>query len=131
MNYSKVEFGFLRLEKVLLALEYIVGRPYEEDRSGIDATTLRFKFVFDLFLKLLKAILETKGVEVQYPKDVLRESFKGHLIDHEDQWLEMLKDRNLSSHTYDEKLADEIFARVKEYVVVFRVTFDKLRKNIS
>ncbi len=130
MSDYKIELGFTKLDKALKSLEQIANKPNQADRSNIDATIQRFEFTIELFWKLLRVILEGKGVEVQYPKDVLRESFKGHLIDHENQWLEMLKDRNLTSHTYDEKLADEIFARIKKYVVIFKITFDQLRQNI-
>jgi len=43
----------------------------------------------------------------------LKEAFKGHLINDEDQWLQMLIDRNLISHTYDEQLADLIFSHIQ------------------
>lgn len=59
--------------------------------------------------KLLKNILESKGVKVQYPKNILQEAFQGHLINHEQIWLKMLEDRNMTSHTYNEELADQIF----------------------
>ena len=38
----------------------------------------------------------------------------------------MLHDRNLTSHTYDEKLADEIYSRIKLYTAIMRNNFDRL-----
>ncbi len=107
MKNIKIELAFSKMEKALMALESAAQKPMSDDKIIVDATIRRFEFTIELFWKLLKVILEIKGVEAQYPKDVLREAFKGHLIDDESQWLSMLKDQNLTSHTYDEKLAHE------------------------
>ncbi len=124
----KIELAFSKVQKALSALEVVAQKPMQDDEIIIDATIQRFEFTIELFWKLLKVILESKGVEVQYPKDVLREAFKGYLIDDEEQWLSMLKDRNLTSHTYDEKLAHEVYERIKAYVPVFTSTLDDLFK---
>ena len=127
MKNVKVELIVSKLEKAFLALESVAFKPIQDDRVNVDATTQRFKVTIELFWKLLKAILESKGVEAQYPKDVLSEAYKGHLINDEFAWLSILKDRNLTSHTYDEKLADEIYVRIQSYVALFRSTLDKLK----
>ena len=131
MNESKIKLGFVKLQKALYALEVIAAKPLESDRSNIDATIQRFEFTIELFWKLLKSILESKGVEVLYPKDILREAYAGYLIDHEEQWLQMLKDRNLTSHTYDENLADIIYQRILTYVPVFKETYIKLADKFN
>lgn len=131
MRNYKIEIGFLKLSKALLSLESIAQKPLEKDRSNIDATIQRFEFTVELFWKLLKAILENHGVQVEYPKDILQEAYKGHLIDQEQEWLQMLKDRNLTSHTYDEALADEIFEKIQSYIPMIRKGFDKLNAMIK
>lgn len=125
-KYTKIELGFSKLSRALISLEDIVFKPVLEDRSNIDVSIQRFEFTIELFWKLLRVILESKGVKVQYPKDVLREAFKGHLIDHEQEWLKMLLDRNITSHTYDEQLADKIYNNIRSYIPTLRSTFDKL-----
>ncbi|MBF0271241.1 MAG: nucleotidyltransferase substrate binding protein [Magnetococcales bacterium] len=49
------------------------------------------------------------------PGTAIRGAFRNGLIEHGDIWMQMIVDRNLSSHTYDEKqaatLADTIMAR--------------------
>lgn len=96
---QKVIDAFEKLGKTLDALELMVNKPMQEDRSNIDACIQRFEFVTELFWKALKRILEARGREVFYPKDVIQEAYRGHLIDDEDLWLQMLKDRNQTSHT--------------------------------
>ena len=131
MKDTKIELAFTKLQKALFALDVAAKKTMQADEIVIDATIQRFEFTIELFWKLLKVILESKGVDVQYPKDVLREAFKGHLIDDEVQWLSMLKDRNLTSHTYDEKLAHEVYERVKVYVPIFKSTLDHLLKGVE
>lgn len=104
MKNSKVTLRMAQLQKALVALEVMVRKPMDDDRSNIDATILRFEFTIGLFWKTLKVILETKGVVARFPKDVLSEAYSGKLIDDEKSWIDMLRDRNLTSHTYDENL---------------------------
>jgi nucleotidyltransferase substrate binding protein (TIGR01987 family) len=131
MKNPKISLSLVKLKKALSSLEKAAAFPPIEGRLNIDATIQRFEFTIELFWKLLKSILESKGVEVQYPKDVLKESFRGHLIDHERVWLKMLQDRNLSSHTYDEDLADRMFQDIKTYLPILRVTFNTLSKKFT
>jgi nucleotidyltransferase substrate binding protein (TIGR01987 family) len=44
------------------------------------------------------------------------DAFRSHLIDDEESWLSMLRDRNLSVHTYREALAREIYGRLPGYL---------------
>lgn len=129
MEKALVESNFKRVEKVLLALDVMARKPMQKDRVNVDASIHRFELCIDVFLRFLRDLLETKGVVVQYPKDVLREAYTGHFIDDEKIWLSMLQDRNLTSHTYDEKLADQIYQRIQQYVPVFQKTYQALRKQ--
>lgn len=128
---SKIDLAVTKLEKALISLEDIYMKPPTADRATIDATIQRFEFTFELFWKLLKLFLNEKGVEVQFPKDVLQEAYKASILNDEILWLGMLKDRNLTSHTYDKILADEIFARIQAYVPVLRNTYDRFMPMIS
>src|SRR5262245_3060338 len=93
---EKLTLAFSKVEKALISLEQMVNKPMQEDRSNIDACTHRFKLTTELFWKLLKRIIESKGQEVTYPRDVLQAAYQGGLIDEEAHWLLMLKDRNLT-----------------------------------
>lgn len=80
-----------------------------------DAVLQRFEFTFELCWKALRIHLsENHGIEVASPKGTLKESFRLGLIEpgEEPSFAQMLEDRNLSSHAYDEQQALEIFNRV-------------------
>ena len=120
---------FQKVEKALKALEVVVQKPMDEDRRNIDATIQRFEFTIELFWKLLKKLLFSKGVSTQYPRDVLQQAYAGNLIDDEQVWLKMMNDRNQTTHTYDEDLANQIYERIKTYTPVFSKTLLILKSN--
>lgn len=83
----------------------------ELDRDGV---LQRFEFSFELFWKTLKLILRFEGFDCQSPRSCIKEAFRhGYLTDGE-IYLDMLEDRNLSSHIYDEQTSIDIFDRVKK-----------------
>ena len=99
----------------------------QEDRINIDATIQRFEFTFELAWKFLNDFFFGRGLELNYPKEIIKEAFVVNLINDESIWIKMLRDRNMTSHAYDEKLADEIFSRIKLYVPELR----NLLKNVE
>jgi nucleotidyltransferase substrate binding protein (TIGR01987 family) len=121
--------SFQKTERALNALELVVNHPMDKDRFNIDATIQRFEFTVELFWKLLKKLLLSKGVITQYPRDVLKEAYAGSLIHDEKIWIHMLHDRNQTSHTYDEDLANKIYENIKMYVPVFRKTLNELSEK--
>lgn len=74
-----------------------------------------------------KCLTRTGVDNVSFPKDVLISAFSHKLIEDEKLWLSMLDDRNKTSHTYDEKLADDIFSKIKSYFPVMKFTFQNLK----
>lgn len=121
--------SFESLEKALKTLEIILNKPLDKDRSVIDASIHRFEFSIELYWKLLKRIIASLGKEVNYPKEVLREAYAGKLIHDENIWLAMLNDRNETSDTYNEEVADKIYMHIKVYYPIMKETFSKLYKN--
>ena len=118
MLKSKIKLE--NFKKALTSLEDIYLKPARDDRSNIDATIQRFEFTFELAWKFLKSYFSERDIELNYPKEVIQEAFNVSLINDEDLWIKMLKDRNMTSHTYNEKLADEIYMRIKTYVPELR-----------
>ncbi|ABV75767.1 hypothetical protein RPO_00920 [Rickettsia rickettsii str. Arizona] len=47
---------------------------------------------------------------------MIKEAFVAGIINDESLWIYMLTDRNMISYTYDKKLADEIYNRIRNYV---------------
>ncbi len=126
---EKTKLSFNQLEKALQRLKQMLDRPADADRANVDASIQRFEFCIELSWKALKRLLFDLGKEVNFPKEILQEAFQGHLIDDEISWILMLTDRNQTSHTYDEELADQIFNRLPGHLQVMQETYQKLSKS--
>ena len=68
-----------------------------------------FEFTFELAWKTLKDLLQYEGYEEKSPRSVMRRSFEvGYLTEDETEtFLDGLQKRNLLTHTYEEKTAEE------------------------
>jgi nucleotidyltransferase substrate binding protein (TIGR01987 family) len=87
-----------------------------------------FKYTHELAWKTLKDFLVSRGtVDLFGSRDVVRESFQLGLIENGEMWMEMIKSRNLTSHTYNEVTADEIIKLIHDqYFDEFVLLKDKL-----
>ncbi len=65
-----------------------------------------FEMTFELAWKVLKDYLETQGfADLNSPRAVLKKAYEVELIADGHDWLQILRDRNLMTHTYDEATA--------------------------
>lgn len=85
-----------------------------------DAAIQRFEFSFELSWKAIQKALRAQGLDAASPKSCLREAFRLGWIGAEEPWLAMLEDRNLTSHTYDAKLAEAVYRRLPAHLAVLR-----------
>lgn len=125
---DQLKLAFHKVENALERLKEATLKPADQEELFIDATIQRFEFSFELFWKLLKRILEEKkGITALYPRDVLEEAYQGEMINDEKAWLRMLKDRNMTSHTYNQNLALEIYNNIKKYLPLMESSFESLK----
>lgn len=82
-----------------------------------------FEFTHELAWNTLKDFLDSHGsTTVLYgSKDATREAFAKGLVAHGDEWMAMIQARNRSSHTYNQKTADDLArAILSSFVPEFR-----------
>ena len=107
-NVNKSKISILPFSKALDSLT----RVLREKKNDIvrDATIQRFEYTFELSWKLLKRYLESQNNTIEASiKNVFREAGKLGLIDSVEHWFEYLDARNLTSHTYNESTAEEVY----------------------
>jgi nucleotidyltransferase substrate binding protein (TIGR01987 family) len=88
-----------------------------------------FEFCHELAWNVAKDFLEHQGIQGLFgSRDTTREAFQKGLISNGDDWMDMIKSRNLSSHTYSKKIAEEL---VKKITQVYAVRFNDFHKKFS
>jgi nucleotidyltransferase substrate binding protein (TIGR01987 family) len=107
-------------QRALTSLEELVSK-YSEHQSDVilrDALIQRFEYSTEAFWKYLKAYLQTEhNLSANSPREVIRTGLTAKLYIEEtsQELLQMLDDRNLTSHTYVEELAQSIAHRIPDY----------------
>src|SRR5579871_224928 len=98
------------------------------ERSGLIQT---FQFTFELAWKTLQDLLISRGYEGAVgPRPVIEQAFQDRVIIDGENWLKMLISRNLTTHSYNEKTAQEIAANIKDiYYPLIRELIITLRQE--
>jgi nucleotidyltransferase substrate binding protein (TIGR01987 family) len=91
-----------------------------------------FEVTFEATWKLLKHLPEADGLVAESPRRALVAAFKMGIVTDEALWLEMLRDRNLTSHVYHVDLADRIFTSIRDrYVAALEETIKLARTTLG
>lgn len=97
-------------------LESAVVLSDERDLSDLEEQGMiqAFEYTHELAWKMTKDFLEEKGNnELFGSKDTSRLAFKLGIIENGEVWMEMIKSRNLTSHTYNQDTAKTIVFDIK------------------
>lgn len=133
-NYNKA------LKKLSEAIEYI-KKDFDEQEAGINTEEVfdeilkegliqRFEYTHELAWNVMKDFLSEIGnIRTYGSRDATREAFKAELIKNGDVWMEMIKSRNQTSHTYNDETAEEIYTKIlNEYYSAF-LTFQQTMES--
>lgn len=72
-----------------------------------------FEFVFELAWNVMKDYFHYQGdPDITGSRDAIRSAFKTGLVKDGEGWMQMIKSRNLSAHTYNESVANEIVTNI-------------------
>lgn len=99
----------------------------EKDEYIRDSAIKRFEFTFESAWKAMKVYLEEKGVKVYAPRDIIKSAFQVKIIPEDTLWLDMLEIRNLTSHIYNEKIAETVYSKLSSCLPLI----DNLIKELS
>ncbi len=99
-----------------------------------DATIQRFEYSFESLWKLLKLYLaEREGVICNSPKRCFREVLNAGLLSAKEVvvCLTMTDDRNLTSHTYIEAVAETIYKKLFRYAAVMGKLLRQIERQLE
>ncbi|MCB0735865.1 MAG: nucleotidyltransferase substrate binding protein [Bacteroidetes bacterium] len=117
---------FQNFLKAFLLLEEAVKKCQNEGISDLEEQGLiqRFEFTHELAWNVLKDYFEYQGnSDITGSRDATREAFNKGLIEDGEGWMEMIKSRNMSSHTYNEDTAKEVVRNITEWYYDLFVAF--------
>lgn len=124
---------FANYKKALSQLEKFAAQDKlnELEEQGLIQA---FEYTHELAWNVLCDYLRSQGdFALHGSRDATRQAFKFELIQDGEAWMDMIQDRNRTSHTYNRATADLIMKNIiNNYVACFkklRETMLKLEKN--
>jgi len=129
-NYGKA------LHKLRETIKYIQTElEHKETAAVLDDIVKQgliqsFEYTHELAWKVMKDYIIHQGnPNITGSRDATREAFQLELISDGEAWMDMIKSRNLTSHTYDEDTANHIYHQVlKAYFPAFEA-FEKVMEE--
>ena len=122
------EQRFANYQKALSQLQKFInkGELSELEEQGL---VKAFEYTYELAWTTLKDFLEYRGqTDIYGSRDAIRKAFQLNLIDDGESWMDMLKSRNITSHTYNKETAEEICQAVKD---VYYSLFQQLETRLD
>lgn len=113
---------FSSFEKALASLQQVLtrsaGAPGDDDLR--DACIQRFEYTYELAFKMLKRQLEQElpsSEELDHLpfKEIIRIGAERGLISEPERWFDYRDKRNITSHTYDEQKAREVYGVLDDF----------------
>ena len=131
----RAEDGLYNFSNALERFSSILERKEELKEAGfndmfLDLVVKRFEFTFEMSWKALKRYLSYLGIEAKSPRMVFKEAYAQEIITEEDIWLDMIEQRNLSSHIYDEFEIKGILDRKEAYQKAFLALSNYLKTTL-
>jgi len=122
---------FSNYKKALSQLQDAVELSEQKELTQLEKQGLiqAFEYTHELAWKTLKDFLEHRGNKEQIygSKDATREAFSYELISNGEDWMNMVKSRNITSYTYDEETVEKIVDMVLgTYIFRFEELYEKL-----
>ena len=101
------------LHQLTLAMALKAQRPLSDlEKQGL---IQGFEFTHELAWNVLKDYLEMEGIQgLVGSRSTAREAFKRGLVLDGEVWMDMIEKRNLSSHTYNQAVADTMVVSIAE-----------------
>lgn len=129
MNADNFRSLLSSFEKAIDRLSEALAQPKNEFIR--DSAIQRFEFTFEFAWKVMKGFLSLQGVEARSPRAAIRGAFEVGMIPEDEHWLGLMELRNLTSHTYDETVAERIYAELPGTLVLFRQLLSRIRKEMK
>ena len=106
---------FQNYKKALLTLKKAAELAASRELTDLEKQGVikGFEFTFELAWNVMKDYLEDQGIAgIIGSKAAIRQSFNKGIIEDGQVWMDMVKDRNLAAHSYDEETAKDLLVAI-------------------
>lgn len=114
------------LKSIYTFERFRIDMKSDRDKAG---AIQAFEFCFELSWKVIKKILKAKGIETRSPRDAFREGAQTGIIKDPKKWFLFLEKRNLTSHTYDEFIVEEILLVFDDFSLALKELLDYIKNE--
>ena len=127
-QYFYGEVDYSSLVKARKTLNRILQTSQNEaEKMGV---VKAFEICYELSWKIMKKILEFRGVEVGAARDVFREAARLKLLLDAENWFAYIKKRNITVHAYQPEILDDLFANTaKEFLQDLDYLLNQIEKE--
>lgn len=130
---KNLEFKLLNLKKAYAKLQESCALYNGDNEIIRDSVIQRFEFTYELSHKTLREFMNYMGISTEntFPRSIFKKAYANHIIDDDKLWINLMEDRNRTSHVYSEDMSNNIADRIKnEYVFAIGKMINKIEENI-
>jgi nucleotidyltransferase substrate binding protein (TIGR01987 family) len=82
---------------------------------------------------LVKDYLEAQGfLDIKSPRAALKKAFEMNILENGHDWMDLLQDRNLTVHTYDEQKATNMEKLIQnKYFPILKALHDSFKEKFN
>lgn len=132
-----IHLDFSAFEQALKTLDEAIKKfaTNKADDFVRDACIQRFEYNYELASKMLRRFLTntesvpTEITEMSFPDLIRLGSKRGLLLHDWERWSQYRVARNLISHTYDRKKADEVMSLIPDFFLDAQHLLNKLKEQ--
>ena len=126
--------------KKALASLFEVIKIYNSDKTNLitrDSMIQRFEYTYSISLKMIKRYLAGgafvfENIDGMTFNEMIRQANKmGILRSNLEKWDIYSQKRNLTSHTYDEKIAQDVVSIIEDFVLEAKYLLEKLKEKLG
>lgn len=86
-----------------------------------------FEFTYEVYWKTFQKLAREQGAIAAGPKPAIAYAFQAGILSDQSMWLDIINDRNMTTHTYHEEISKQIYGRIKnDYLKAFEQAYDSL-----
>lgn len=137
LDITVLQDAFTSLEKTISKLKDLQWFNQQEEivqDTLIVGSIQKFEFVYELSIKMLKRQLKAiesndNDIDSTDFRDILRIAANYGLIESPEIWFDYRKMRNITSHTYDQNKALQVYSGISDFLESSRFLVVQLQKR--